>query len=131
MQGGRGSATANLVVAFWDVVVDGSHVSRIDRIPDLQGGWDLGKYEPGLLGLADRQLRVLGWYWPRRYADFCDFVLVPTKLAYKHQQSRRSDDDLRGYLCSHLSRDSRRACLVSFLVDSLPEFESLDVASVP
>ncbi len=36
------------------------------------------------VGLADRHLRLLGRYWPRRYADLRDSVSLPSELANQH-----------------------------------------------
>ena len=120
-----------MVVALWVLLADRDDVSYLDRILDLQGCWDLGEHEPGVLGLANRELRVLGWYRSRRYADFRDLVLVPPELANEYQPSGGSHDDLRRYLRWDLSWYSRRSRLVGFLAIAIPEFESLDVAAVP
>ena len=117
--------------SFRDGFVDSFNVPDVDRFSDLQRGRDLGKLQPGVLGLADREFCVLGGYWPRWNFDLCDFVSVPTKLANQHQPSRRGDDDLRGYLRGDLPRDSRRSRLAGFLVASLPQFELVDVAAIP
>ncbi len=81
--------------------------------------------------MANRELRFLGRYRSRGYADFRDFVPVPPELANKYQPGRRSNDDLRGYLCCNLSWYSRRTSLVGLLVDSVSKSQPLDVAPVP
>ena len=116
----RRSATAYLVASVWNVIAHGGDVPGAHRIFDLQGGRDLGEYEPSFLGLANRELRVLGRDRTRRYTHFRDPVFVPPKLANKHQPGRRSDDDFRSYLCGYLSWNPRRSSLAGFLVASLP-----------
>jgi len=128
---GGGSATEDLVVAIWILLAHSGDVSDLDRLLDLQGGWYLGEHEPCFLGVADCELCFLGWDWARGNVDFRDSVLVPAELANEHQPCSGSDDDFRCYLCSDLSRDSRRAGLVGVLVIALSEFESLDVATIP
>ena len=49
---------------------------------DGVGVW--GKQQSRLLGLANCQLRFLGWYWTCWNPDFSDSVLVPSKLADKY-----------------------------------------------
>jgi hypothetical protein len=93
--------------------------------------WCVGKYVSRVLGLADRQLRILGRYWSRRYADFCDSVFVPSELANEHQPRGRSHDDFRGDLCGNVPRHSRWSSLVGILVDSLSKLELVDVAAIP
>ncbi len=70
------------------------------------GVW--GIQQPGRLGLADRQLRVLGRYRPRRHADFGDSVPVPPEVADLDQPLRRGDDDLRGDVRGHFPAHPRR-----------------------
>ena len=48
----------------------------------------LGSQQSHRLGLGHRQLRILGWYWPRRYTHQCDFVPVSTEVANGHQSLR-------------------------------------------
>ena len=73
-----------MVYPFRILVADGGDVPVADRVLDLDWGRYLGKYESGFLGVANRELRVLGWDRSRWNADFGYLVLVPTKLANKH-----------------------------------------------
>ena len=43
-----------MVDPFRDGFVDSFDVPDVDRFSDLQRGRDLGKLQPGVLGLADR-----------------------------------------------------------------------------
>jgi hypothetical protein len=45
-----------VVVALRVLHADRDDVSILDRILDLQGCWYLGEHEPGLLGVANREL---------------------------------------------------------------------------
>ena len=119
------------MVAIWVLISYRDDVFDLDRLLDLQGGWYLGEHESGILGLADRELRVLGWYRARRYVDFRNFVPVSTELENEHQPCSGSYDDFCGYLRCYLPRDSRRSGLVGFLAVALSKFKLVDVATVP
>ena len=59
------------------------------------GVW--GNNSPVMLGLADRQLRVLDRHRPRRNADLGDPVPVPAEVAHLDQPLVGGDDHLRGH----------------------------------
>ena len=72
----------------------------------------LGKHQPRHVGLADRELRVLDRYRPRRNPDFRDSFPHQTELADLDQPRRRGHDDLRGDVRRHFPGLPRRPRVV-------------------
>ena len=126
----RRSSAITLVCAVWFFVADCGNVLIVDWVLDFERRWDLGKYEPGLLGLADRELCVLGRYRSRRNAYFRYLVFVSSELANKYQPCFRSNDDLCRCLRWDLSRDPRWSSLACVLAAALPKFKPMDVATI-
>ncbi len=119
-----------MVCAVWFFVADCGNVLIVDWVLDFERRWDLGKYEPGLLGLADRELCVLGRYRSRRNAYFRYLVFVSSELANKYQPCFRSNDNLCRCLRWDLSRDPRWSSLACVLAAALPKFKPMDVATI-
>ena len=120
----------SLVHCLFDLVQRDRHPLPVDRLPVHPRRRRLGKQRPRRLGLAHRQLRILGRYRPRRDIDLRNPVPLPSAVANEYQSVCRSHDHLRRVLRRHLSWHPCRARMVCLLAGSLPKSNG-NVAKFP
>jgi hypothetical protein len=77
-------------------------------LPAFHRRWCLGKQYSRRLGLGYYKFRILDRYRSRRHIDLCDSLSLPAEMANGYQPVSGSDDVVRGDVCRHFSRNSRR-----------------------
>src|SRR5204862_1219670 len=75
------------------------------------------------LGLGYYQLCMVDRYWPRRYFDLSDLIIVPSGVENWCESCCRSDDNICSNVCrpvSYLAHGSGLECFFCFVLSQYP-----------
>src|SRR5688500_8065301 len=82
------------------------------------------------MGLGYHQLRMVGWYRSRGYADFSNLTAVPPGMANRGEPCGRSDDDLRGNVRGPVPDMAYGSGVDGVFCSSLPKYQGFPLGEL-